>query len=79
MVAGINACGNYKNEEKIVFPEISMIGALAKYISTERNQFQPMNANFGIVPELENKIKDKKLKYEKLADRGLSAIKNKKM
>ena len=79
MVAGINAYGNYKNEEKIVFPEISMIGALAKYISTERNQFQPMNANFGIVPELENKIKDKKLKYEKLADRGLSAIKNKKM
>ena len=79
MVAGINACGNYKNEEKIVFPEISMIGALAKYISTERNQFQPMNANFGIVPELENKIKDKKLKYEKLADRGLSAIKNIKM
>ena len=79
MVAGINACGNYKNEEKIVFPEISMIGALAKYISTEKDKFQPMNANFGIVPELENKIKDKKLKYEKLADRGLSAIKNIKM
>ena len=51
-----------------------MIGALAKYISTPNEKFQPMNANFGILPELENKIKDKKLKYEKLADRGLSAI-----
>ena len=79
IVAAINACGNYRNEEKVVFPEVSMIGALAKYISTEKDKFQPMNANFGIVPELENKIKDKKLKYEKLADRGLSAIKNIKM
>ena len=79
MVAAINACGNYRNEEKIIFPEVSMIGALAKYISTENDRFQPMNANFGIVPALENKIKDKKLKYEKLADRGLLAIKNKKM
>ena len=79
IVVAINACGNYRNEEKVVFPEVSMIGALAKYISTEKDKFQPMNANFGIVPELENKIKDKKLKYEKLADRGLSAIKNIKM
>ena len=77
LVAGINACRKYKNEEKVVFPEVSMIGALAKYISTERDKFQPMNANFGIVPELENKIKDKKQKYGKLADRGLEAIKNK--
>ena len=77
MVAALNACGNYRNEEKIIFPEVSMIGALAKYISTEKDKFQPMNANFGIVPDLEVKIKDKKLKYAKLADRGLEAIKNK--
>ena len=38
-----------------------------------------MNANFGILPELNERIKDKKLKYEKLADRALSALKNKKM
>lgn len=53
-----------------------MIGALAKYISTENNKFQPMNANFGIVPELGEKIKDKKLKYGKLADRGINDLKN---
>ena len=55
-----------------------MIGALAKYISTENDKFQPMNANFGIVPELNERIKDKKLKYEKLADRAIVTIKNKK-
>ena len=79
MVAALNACGKYQKKEKIIFPEVSMIGALAKYISTENDKFQPMNANFGIVPELEIKIKDKKLKYGKLADRGLETIKNKKI
>ena len=43
-------------------------------ISTENEKFQPMNANFGIVPELEEKIKDKKLKYQKLADRALEYL-----
>ena len=52
-----------------------MIGALAKYISTENDKFQPMNANFGIVPELGEKIKDKKVKYGKLADIGLEDLK----
>ena len=79
MVAGINACQLYQNKEKTTFSELTMIGALAKYISTNNEKFQPMNANFGILPELGEKIKDKKLKYEKLADRALSALKNKKM
>ena len=52
-----------------------MIGALAKYISNENDKFQPMNANFGIVPELGERIKDKKLKYQKLADRALEHLK----
>ena len=78
MLAALNACAKYKNEDKIVFAETTMIGALAKYISTENDKFQPMNANFGIVPELEEKIKDKKLKYAKLADRAITTIKNKK-
>ena len=79
MVAGINACQMYQNKEAYAFSDLTMIGALAKYISTENEKFQPMNANFGILPMLEEKIKDKKLKYAKLADRALSALKNKKM
>ena len=63
---------NLKND-KIVFSNYTMIGALAKYISTENDKFQPMNANFGILPELEGKkIKDKKLRYEALSQRSLA-------
>ena len=76
MLAAINACAQYKNEGKITFPETTMIGALAKYVSTENDKFQPMNANFGIVPELGERIKDKKLKYGKLADRAIESLKN---
>ena len=57
-----------------IFNEHTMIGALAKYISTENKKFQPMNANFGILPSLPEKIKDKRLKYEKLAKRSLEIL-----
>ena len=76
MLAAINACRYYNGQEKIIFPETTMIGALAKYISTENDKFQPMNANFGIVPELNEKIKDKKIKYGKIADRAMQNLKN---
>ena len=75
MVAALNAVKLFKGEEKITFSELTMIGALAKYISTENKNFQPMNANFGILPELEEKIRDKKLRYSKLAQRSLESIK----
>ena len=51
-----------------------MIGALANYISTPNEKFQPMNANYGILPPLDENIKDKKLKYEKLSNRALDII-----
>lgn len=51
-----------------------MIGCLANYISLENMNFQPMNANFGILPALEEKIRDKKLRYQKLAERSLKKI-----
>jgi len=74
MVVGINAAEKFKNTEKhpIIFSKYTMIGALSRYISSPNEHFQPMNANFGILPELEEKIKDKKLKYQKLADRSLN-------
>ena len=72
MVAGLNACNKLKGKDQITFSENTVIGALAKYISTTNNKFQPMNANFGILPTLEGKkIKDKKERYQKLADRSL--------
>lgn len=61
--------------ESIAFPKTTVIGALANYISTPNEKFQPMNANFGILPPLEEKIKDKKLRYQKMAERSLKNFK----
>ena len=75
LVAGINAVKQLRQEEKIEFSEYTMIGALAQYISTSNEKFQPMNANYGILPELGGKkISDKKLKYGKLSDRALEKL-----
>jgi len=76
LVAGINAAKQFRNEERLLFSEETMIGALAKYISSPNKHFQPMNANFGILPELEGKrIKDKKARYQALAERSLEKLK----
>ena len=75
LLAGINSVKQFKKEKKIIFPDTTMIGALTKYITTPRKHFAPMNANFGILPELEEKIKDKKVRYEELAKRALISLK----
>ena len=66
---------NFRDGAKILFSENTVIGALSKYISTPNEKFQPMNANFGILPELKGKyIKDKKERYMKLAERSLEYL-----
>ena len=74
LVASLNAIRMFKGEEKVIFDEKTMIGCLAKYISTPNDKFQPMNANFGILPELDKKIRDKKERYTALAERALKLI-----
>ena len=75
LVVGLNAVNQLLGKDKMEFSEYTMIGALAKYISTPNEKFQPMNANYGILPELEgNKISDKKIKYGKISDRAISEI-----
>ena len=77
MVASLNAINDFgdggkNHHNKTIFPETTIIGALAKYISTQNIKFQPMNANFGILPELSGKrIKDKKERYMEMAKRSL--------
>ena len=75
MVSALNAVAQIKNESRVEFSNLTMIGALAKYISTANDKFQPMNANFGIIPELPKRIKDKKIKYGMLADRAIENLK----
>lgn len=78
LVAGINVAHKIKDRGGVVFPRETMIGSMAYYISHAKNEknFQPMNANFGLLPALEKRVKDKKLRYEKLADRALSYLDN---
>ena len=72
MVSALNAINQFKNiKERIIFSKYTVIGALAKYISTQNQKFQPMNANFGILPSLKENVKDKKERYLKLANRSL--------
>lgn len=75
MVAALNVISQIKQKETIIFPKETIIGALVNYITSPNEKFEPMNANFGIVPALEEKIKDKKVKYGRLADRSIEKMK----
>lgn len=55
-------------------PALSMCGALVQYITAENKNFQPMGANMGILPPLEETIRDKRLRYAALAERSLEAM-----
>ena len=76
IVAALNALYN-QEDKQIIFPTETMIGAMANYIvdNTSKN-FQPMNANFGIIKPLPERIKDKKEKYERYANRSLEILEN---
>lgn len=77
LVAGINAARYVNGEELLVFPEETILGSMANYITTaNKKTFQPMNANFGLLPPLEPRIKNKKERYEGLANRALDTIQN---
>ena len=76
-VAGVNAARRALGEEPIIFPDTTMIGAMANYISTGNmsGNFVPMNANFGIIAPLGYKVRGGKVaKYEVVADRALTAL-----
>ena len=75
LIVAISIIENMKGKN-IEFPDNTMLGSLAKYVSTENKNFQPMNANFGILKPLDEKIKDKKERYKMMANRSLEEITN---
>ena len=76
ILAGYNAARRLFGEEPILLPKITMMGALSQYISDETvKNFQPMGAAFGIIDPLPDRIKDKKERYETLANRSLDYFK----
>ncbi|MGT2932698.1 methylenetetrahydrofolate--tRNA-(uracil(54)-C(5))-methyltransferase (FADH(2)-oxidizing) TrmFO [Streptococcus catagoni] len=76
IVAGINAAKLFQDEEQVIFPQTTAIGSLPHYIThTDSKHFQPMNVNFGIIKELDGpRIRDKKMRYEAIAERALSDL-----
>ncbi|HML31478.1 MULTISPECIES: methylenetetrahydrofolate--tRNA-(uracil(54)-C(5))-methyltransferase (FADH(2)-oxidizing) TrmFO [Sporomusa] len=75
LIAGINAGRIAQGLEPKVFPEETAHGALCRYITeADPSNFQPMNINFGLIPPLGHKIRDKKLKNRAIADRALAAL-----
>ena len=72
LVAGINAARLCQGLEPVVFPAETAHGSLCHYITTApARHFQPMNVNFGIMSPIKEKIRDKKLKKQRIAERAL--------
>lgn len=75
IMAGLNAARFLSGKEPLVLPRTTVIGALARYISDETvTNFQPMGANFGILPPLPEKIRDKSERYTAIAERGMKDL-----
>lgn len=74
ILAGINAARYINGKDPFVMPGDTVMGALARYISDESvTDFQPMGANFGILPPLDERIRSKQERYEKISQRGLES------
>lgn len=76
IIAGINAVRRLKGSGSVLLPDTTMIGSLCRYIADDSvKDFQPMGANFGVLPELENRPRDKKERGQAYAERALSDLK----
>ena len=71
MIAGLSLASRLAGKEFEPLPETTIMGALTRYISTENKDFQPMNANFGILPPLEVRIRDKLARKTAYAERAI--------
>ena len=75
LLAGINLSRILAGEEPVLPPTTTMLGALYRYLrEADPKHFQPMNANFGLVDDLGVRVKDKRAKKEKLAERALTEM-----
>lgn len=75
LLAGINMAMFLNDKEPLVFPELTAIGSLASYISnSDIKDFQPMNINFGLMPGLNQRIKDKRQKNRLISERALNTL-----
>lgn len=72
LVAAVNLARGLKGQAEWVLPQTTMLGALCHYVShAEPEHFQPMKANFGILPELPSRVRNKRDRYGAYAQRAL--------
>ena len=74
LIAGISLAKRLLGEEEPVFTGDTILGALNRHVVTQTSNFQPMNANFGILDKLTERIRGKRNRYEKLAEISLNRI-----
>ena len=75
ILAGINMGRLLRDEPPLTLPPETMLGALMNYLNTAApKHFQPMNANFGLLPPLERKVRSRRERYALLSDRALTAM-----
>jgi methylenetetrahydrofolate--tRNA-(uracil-5-)-methyltransferase len=75
LLAGVNLSRLLAGDEPVLPPPTTMLGALYRYMrEADPRHFQPMNANFGLVDELGQRVKDKRVKKERLAERALAVM-----
>ena len=75
IVAGQSLARRLKGQERLNLPKTTMCGALCSYVAAENADFQPMGANMGMLPPLEEHIKDKQVRYMRIAERGIDDMK----
>ena len=74
LLAGSNLARRLLGKEPFIPPPETMLGALCRHVSEPNDDYQPMGANFGILPPLPERIRDKKVRYETIAARAVEAM-----
>jgi methylenetetrahydrofolate--tRNA-(uracil-5-)-methyltransferase len=70
-IAGLNAARLLSGQEALVFPPTTMVGALCRYVTTQQKEFQPMKANYGLLPPLQTRVRNKRARHQQMSMRAL--------
>ncbi len=74
LCAGIHLARRMLSKPEIIFPPITALGALSRYVSTYNRHYQPMHISFGLIEPLKEKVRNKEQRYLKVADLALHTI-----
>jgi methylenetetrahydrofolate--tRNA-(uracil-5-)-methyltransferase len=75
-VAGLNAARLALGQTPLIFPVTTMVGALCRYVTTPQKEFQPMKANYGLLPPLASRVRKKRERHQRMSERALGDLKN---